>query len=55
LPKEIYLVEDLPKTHSGKIMRRILKKLFAKEDLGDLSTLANAQVVNKLGKIIKEK
>ena len=28
LPKKVYLVEDLPKTRSGKIMRRILRKLF---------------------------
>ncbi|MDP2967478.1 MAG: acetate--CoA ligase, partial [bacterium] len=41
LPKEVYLVEDLPKTRSGKIMRRILKKIFTGEELGDLSTLAN--------------
>ena len=54
-PKEIYLVEDLPKTRSGKIMRRILKKLFTNEDLGDLSTLANPETVENLKKIINEK
>ena len=47
-PKEIYFVGDLPKTRSGKIMRRILKKLFTGEDLGDLSTLANPESVEKL-------
>jgi acetyl-CoA synthetase len=36
LPKEVYLVEDLPKTRSGKIMRRILKRLFTGEELGRL-------------------
>jgi len=45
LPKEVYLVEDLPKTRSGKIMRRILRKLFTGEELGDLSTLANPESV----------
>lgn len=54
LPKEIYLVEDLPKTRSGKIMRRILKKLFAGEDLGDLSTLANPESVEKIKKEINQ-
>jgi acetyl-CoA synthetase len=54
LPKEVYLVEDLPKTRSGKIMRRILKKLFTGEKLGDLSTLANSEVVEKIRKIIKK-
>ena len=52
LPKEVYLVEDLPKTRSGKIMRRILRKLFTGEELGDLSTLANPESVDKIRKII---
>jgi len=54
LPKEVYEVEDLPKTRSGKIMRRILRKLFTGENLGDLSTLANPQSVKKIKKIIKK-
>jgi acetyl-CoA synthetase len=53
LPKNVYLVEDLPKTRSGKIMRRILKKLFTGEDLGDLSTLANPESVEKIKKVIE--
>ncbi len=52
LPKEVYLVEDLPKTRSGKIMRRILRKVFMGEELGDLSTLANPESVEKIRKII---
>jgi acetyl-CoA synthetase len=54
LPKEVYLVEDLPKTRSGKIMRRILKRLFTGEKLGDLSTLSNPKSVEKIKKIIKQ-
>ena len=54
LPKKVYLVKDLPKTRSGKIMRRILRKLFTGEELGDLSTLANPESVEKLKKVIKE-
>jgi len=53
LPKEVYLVEDLPKTRSGKIMRRILKRLFTGEELGDLSTLANPEIVDKIQQTIK--
>ena len=53
LPKTIYLVEDLPKTRSGKIMRRVLRKLFTGEELGDLSTLANPESVDKLKQRIK--
>jgi len=53
LPKQVYLVEDLPKTRSGKIMRRILRRLFTGEELGDLSTLANPESVEKIKGIIK--
>jgi len=52
LPKEVYLVDDLPKTRSGKIMRRILKKMFTGEDLGDLSTLANPESVEKIKSLV---
>lgn len=54
LPKEVYLVKDLPKTRSGKIMRRILKKLFTGEPLGDLSTLANPDIVGEIKELIKK-
>jgi acetyl-CoA synthetase len=48
-PEKIYLVADLPKTRSGKIMRRVLKKIVAgEEDLGDVSTLVNPEVVSLL-------
>ncbi|MBU6140464.1 MAG: acetate--CoA ligase [Proteobacteria bacterium] len=48
-PEKIYLVSDLPKTRSGKIMRRVLKKIIVgEEDLGDLSTLVNPDVVEQL-------
>lgn len=53
LPKEVYLVDDLPKTRSGKIMRRILKKLFINEDLGDLSALSNPESIEAIKKIIE--
>lgn len=46
-PKCIIIVKDLPKTRSGKIMRRVLRKIASNEadQLGDLSTLANADIV----------
>ena len=51
-PEKIYFVSDLPKTRSGKIMRRILKKIIAGEqDLGDVSTLVNPDVVQQLKKL----
>jgi acetyl-CoA synthetase len=41
-PKAIFTVDDLPKTRSGKIMRRILRKILAGEEdqLGDTSTVS---------------
>ena len=51
-PDKIYIVPDLPKTRSGKIMRRILKKIVTKdENLGDISTLLNPDLVNQITKI----
>ncbi|CAM2841679.1 acetate--CoA ligase [Legionella worsleiensis] len=52
-PDVIYFASDLPKTRSGKIMRRILRKIACHEvdnisQLGDLSTLANPHVVEEL-------
>ncbi len=47
-PHEVFIVSDLPKTRSGKIMRRILRKAFTKEELGDLSTLANPESVESI-------
>ena len=49
-PDRIQLVTGLPKTRSGKIMRRILRKIASSEyeDLGDITTLADPAVVEKL-------
>ncbi|KAH3674832.1 hypothetical protein WICMUC_003035 [Wickerhamomyces mucosus] len=49
-PKTVIIVNDLPKTRSGKIMRRVLRKITSNEadQLGDLSTLANPEVVKDL-------
>lgn len=54
-PYKVYFVEDLPKTRSGKIMRRILKRLLTGEELGDISTLANPDSIDKIKKVIKKK
>ncbi|ODQ77413.1 hypothetical protein BABINDRAFT_163656 [Babjeviella inositovora NRRL Y-12698] len=54
-PKLILLVDDLPKTRSGKIMRRILRKILAGEEdqLGDISTLSNPAVVEDMIAVVK--
>ena len=47
-PKRIYFADDLPKTRSGKIMRRLLRDIAAGNDLGDVSTLRDPSVVDDL-------
>ena len=55
-PKRVYLVTDLPKTRSGKIMRRVLRKIVAGEgdQLGDLSTLSDPTVVDMIKSRVAE-
>ena len=47
-PKTIYFTPDLPKTRSGKIMRRLLRDVAEGRNLGDTTTLADASVVSEL-------
>ncbi|WFD30071.1 acetate--CoA ligase [Malassezia sp. CBS 17886] len=49
-PKRIICVDDLPKTRSGKIVRRVLRKIVANEadELGDLSTVSDPAVVDHI-------
>jgi len=54
-PHQVFIVTDLPKTRSGKIMRRILRKIFTKEELGDLSTLANPESVESIKTAVNQK
>ncbi len=44
-PEEIYFTYELPKTRSGKIMRRLLRDIAEQRDLGDVTTLMDPQVV----------
>ena len=47
-PEEILFSADLPKTRSGKIMRRLLRDIAEGKALGDTTTLADPSVVQKL-------
>lgn len=47
-PQAIYYVEKLPKTRSGKIMRRLLKKILEGESLGDVSTLEDGGSIEEI-------
>jgi acetyl-CoA synthetase len=52
-PAKVYFVEDLPKTRSGKIMRRILKNILNKEEPAGLMTLVNPDCVEKIKFLIE--
>jgi acetyl-CoA synthetase len=47
-PEKIVITDSLPKTRSGKIMRRILKALVKGETVGDVTTLMNPEAVEEL-------
>ena len=47
-PKTVHIVPDLPKTRSGKIMRRVLAAISNTMDTGDVTTLANPDVVEQI-------
>jgi acetyl-CoA synthetase len=47
-PKSIVFTDDLPKTRSGKIMRRLLRDISEQRQLGDVTTLANEAVVQEI-------
>ena len=47
-PKRVHIVPDMPKTRSGKIMRRVLAAISNTMDVGDVSTLANPDVVEQI-------
>tara|TARA_B110000914_G_scaffold73411_1_gene64361 strand:- start:3237 stop:4403 length:1167 start_codon:yes stop_codon:yes gene_type:complete len=49
-PKAVVLVPDLPKTRSGKIMRRLLRDVAEGRELGDTTTLADSNVVDEIRK-----
>ncbi len=50
--KKVEFVNMLPKTRSGKIMRRVMKKLWLGEELGDLSTIENEASVDEVREVI---
>ncbi|MDG7013951.1 MAG: acetate--CoA ligase [Nitrososphaerota archaeon] len=53
-PRSVYIVPDLPKTRSGKIMRRVLMAISdRKDDYGDITTLANPDVVHAIRKLVQ--
>ncbi|GAN91735.1 acetyl-CoA synthetase [Gluconobacter frateurii M-2] len=55
VPEKVYIVPDLPKTRSGKNVRRLMRKIACGETdgLGDLSTLADPEIVDVLIRIVQ--
>src|SRR3989442_1799251 len=52
-PKHVYIVPDMPKTRSGKIMRRVLASISNTMNIGDVTTLANPEVVEDIRKMVQ--
>ncbi|KAG2476746.1 MAG: Acetyl-coenzyme A synthetase [Nitrosopumilales archaeon] len=53
-PEQIYFVSKLPKTRSGKIMRRLLKAIASNEKIGDISTLEDGAAVSEVQSAFEE-
>jgi acetyl-CoA synthetase len=47
-PKNVWIVADMPKTRSGKIMRRVIASISNFADVGDVTTLANPEIVDQI-------
>ena len=47
-PKNVWIVSDMPKTRSGKIMRRVIAAVSNFTDTGDVTTLANPEIVDDI-------
>ena len=52
-PKDVWIVPDMPKTRSGKIMRRVLASISNGRDVGDVTTLANPDIVEEIRKLVQ--
>jgi acetyl-CoA synthetase len=54
VPDELYITEKLPKTRSGKIMRRVIRSLVSGQDIGDTTTLEDPGAVDEVRKWLAE-
>jgi acetyl-CoA synthetase len=52
-PRKVWIVKDMPKTRSGKIMRRVLAAISNNQDEGDVTTLANPEIVTEIKKMVQ--
>jgi acetyl-CoA synthetase len=54
-PRKVHIVPDMPKTRSGKLMRRVLASISNQKDTGDVSTLANPDIVSMIRELVQGK
>jgi len=54
-PRAVWIVPDMPKTRSGKIMRRVLGAISNNSDVGDVMTLANPEIVTLITDMVQKK
>ncbi len=52
-PKNVHIVPDMPKTRSGKLMRRVLASISNRRDTGDVSTLGNPEIVSYIREMVQ--
>jgi acetyl-CoA synthetase len=52
-PKHVHVVPDMPKTRSGKLMRRVLAAISNRMEIGDITTLANPDVVEQVRRLVQ--
>jgi acetyl-CoA synthetase len=50
--RKVWIVPDMPKTRSGKIMRRVLGAISNHGDVGNVMTLANPEIVEEIKKMV---
>jgi acetyl-CoA synthetase len=50
-PKRVWVVDELPKTRNGKILRRVIRAAYLGEDTGDLSSLENTETVEAIRRL----
>ncbi len=53
-PKNVWIVSDMPKTRSGKIMRRVIASISNFTDVGDVTTLANPEIVDDIRQQVQQ-
>ena len=52
-PSRVYVMKELPKTRSLKVMRRLIRNVFTEQRLGDLSALGNPSAIDELKAVLE--